>query len=291
MVRHGVRPVRVGGGYRVAVWVRVLQQRCERIDTVENSQNNAHNPQDENPPAGVRKLGDASSSSSAAELPQDLTAAERPDGEQTVTPQITVKQSKRINAPARNMIISMVAMILILIPVLWLMPRPDKTPYRPQVNVAQVAFESSRQAGFPVAVPQLEGWHYNYARWNGNTPDNIGFFKSGQVTGKNHFIELTQAKDTNPTWVAQQTDNATKQGTEQIAGVEWEVRAATSKKNNERVYSYVAHVPSAGGQSTTIILSGAADPAEFSQLADAASAYLKNPTATADPSGTGSTIR
>ena len=142
-----------------------------------------------------------------------------------------------------------------------------------------------------MAVPQLEGWHYNYARWNGNTPDNIGFFKSGQVTGKNHFIELTQAKDTNPTWVAQQTDNATKQGTEQIAGVEWEVRAATSKKNNERVYSYVAHVPSAGGQSTTIILSGAADPAEFSQLADAVSAYLKNPTATADPSGTGSTIR
>ena len=213
---------------------------------MENSQNNAHNPQDENPPAGTRKLGDASSSSSAAELPQDLTAAERPDGEQTVTPQITVKQAKRINAPARNMIISMVAMILILIPVLWLMPRPDKTPYRPQ--------------------------------------DNIGFFKSGQVTGKNHFIELTQAKDTNPTWVAQQTDNATKQGTEQIAGVEWEVRAATSKKNNERVYSYVAHVPSAGGQSTTIILSGAADPAEFSQLADAASAYLKNPTATADPS-------
>ena len=167
---------------------------------MENSQNNAHNPQDENPPAGTRKLGDASSSSSAAELPQDLTAAERPDGEQTVTPQITVKQSKRINAPARNMIISMVAMILILIPVLWLMPRPDKTPYRPQVNVAQVAFESSRQAGFPVAVPQLEGWHYNYARWNGNTPDNIGFFKSGQVTGKNHFIELTQRKEKTPPW-------------------------------------------------------------------------------------------
>ena len=96
-----------------------------------------------------------------------------------MTPQITVKQSKRINAPARNMIISMVAMILILIPVLWLMPRPDKTPYRPQVNVAQVAFESSRQAGFPVAVPQLEGWHYNYARGMVIRPDNIGFFKSG----------------------------------------------------------------------------------------------------------------
>ena len=54
---------------------------------MENSQDNAHNTQDENPPAGTRKLGDASSSSSAAELPQDLTAAERPDGEQTVTPQ------------------------------------------------------------------------------------------------------------------------------------------------------------------------------------------------------------
>ncbi|MFC2285680.1 MAG: DUF4245 family protein, partial [Corynebacterium matruchotii] len=65
------------------------------------------------------------------------------------------------------------AMVAILIPVLWLMPQPDKNPYRPQVNLSQVAAESTQQAGFPVAVPQLESWHYNYARWTGNTPDNI----------------------------------------------------------------------------------------------------------------------
>ena len=233
---------------------------------MENSQNHAHTP--------------AESDGQNAHAPKAHADAST---DSSVVPQITQKQAKRINAPARNMIISMLAMVAILIPVLWLMPQPDKNPYRPQVNLSQVAAESTQQAGFPVAVPQLESWHYNYARWTGNTPDNIPYFKSGQVTSKNHFIELIQAKDTNPTWVAQQVDNAAKQGTESISGVEWEVRSATSKKNNEKVYSYVAQVPHGNGETTTVILTGTADPAEFAQLADATVAYMKAPTMTTSP--------
>lgn len=249
--------------------------------------NTVENPQD-NPQRDGHSSGSQTRPQGAAS--QQGTPAYTSD-HQPVMPQITAKQAKRINAPARNMIISMAAMILILIPILWLMPHPDKTPYRPQMNVHQVAFESGQQAGFAVAAPELEGWHYNYARWNGNTADKIGFFKSGQVTPKNHFIELTQAKDTNPTWVAQQTNNAVQQGSEQIGGVQWEVRAEASTKNNERVYSYVGQVPVANGSSTTVILSGTADPAEFAQLADATVTYLKQPTATAEPLSSTGTIR
>jgi len=84
--------------------------------------------------------------------------------------------------------------------------------------------------------------------------------------------------------VAQQAETAAKQGPESIGGVEWEVRSATSKKNNEKVYSYVAQVPYGDGETTTVILTGTADPAEFAQLADATVTYMKAPTMTTSPS-------
>ena len=65
--------------------------------------------------------------------------------------------------------------------------------------------------------------------------------------------------------------------------MEWEVRSATSKKNNEKVYSYVAQVPHGNGETTTVILTGTADPAEFAQLADATVTYMKAPTMTTSP--------
>ena len=83
--------------------------------------------------------------------------------------------------------------------------------------------------------------------------------------------------------MAQQVDNAAKQGTESIGGMEWEVRSATSKKNSEKVYSYVAQVPYGDGKTTTVIITGTADPAEFAQLADATVTYMKAPTMTTSP--------
>ncbi|MDO4898550.1 MAG: DUF4245 domain-containing protein [Rothia sp. (in: high G+C Gram-positive bacteria)] len=206
-------------------------------------------------------------------------AAPAPGGEQPVLPQITEKQARRINAPARNMIISMVVMVLLIIPVLWLMPQPNKSPYRPSVDVPVVAYEASREAGYHVAAAEQQGWHYNYARWNPGAADGINYWSTGQVTPSNHFIELVQAKDANPTWVAQQVKNAVPEATVQLAGIEWDMRTLVDPDDKKKVTtSYIAEV-----EGTTVIMSGEAETAEFQSLAEATVVYLKNPASTASP--------
>lgn len=196
-----------------------------------------------------------------------------------VIPQITRKQAQRINAPARNMIISMVVMILLIIPVLWLMPQPSKNPYRPSVDLPLVAYEASGEAGYHVAAAQQEGWHYNYARWNSQQADGINYWETGQVTPSNQFIVLTQAAGTNPTWIANTTGGAQAEGSVQAGGISWELRSLVDAKDKQKVTSY--YIGQLEG--TTVILSGEAEAAEFQALAEATAAYLKAPASTVEP--------
>lgn len=213
---------------------------------------------------------------------QQFDSADSQDDAQRPLPQITQKQAKRLNTPIRGMIISTVVLVLITLPIYWLMPQPNKNPYRPSVDVPVVAYESSQQAGYPVVSPELEGWHYNFARWNTGNSDGIDYWQTGQVTPSEHYIETTQAKDTNATWVSNMVDNAPVSGETEVAGVTWEVRSLTNK-DKQITLSYVGEV-----EGTTVIVSGEADAAEIEQLAEATVAYAKKPVhteaPTADPS-------
>lgn len=200
-----------------------------------------------------------------------------------VKPQITPKQAERIFAPTRNMIISMVVLIAILIPVLWLAPQLTNTKnfYQPNVDVHGNAYLASQAAGYPVAAPELDGWTYNFARWNGNQPDKVDYWNAGLVTKDQQYIELTQAKEANPTWVTSRVDNAAVVGTEDIAGVSWEVRSVTDKKEDKTTTSYIGEV-----NGSTVILKGETAPTSFDQLAQAVVDYTNNPTMTAEPTST-----
>lgn len=217
--------------------------------------------------------------------PQEQQTPSQPVAEaenQPVKPQITPKQAERIFAPARNMIISMVVLIAILIPVLWLAPQLTNTKnfYQPNVDVHGNAYHASQAAGYLVAAPELDGWTYNFARWNGNQPDKVDYWNAGLVTKDQQYIELTQAKEANPTWVASRVDNAAVVGTEDIAGVSWEIRSVTDKEDKTTT-SYIGEV-----NGSTVILKGEAAPTSFDQLAQAVVDYTNNPTMTAEPTST-----
>lgn len=219
-------------------------------------------------------------SASAAEQQAPATVA---DG---VKPQITAKQAQRINAPVRNMIISMVVLVVCIVPVLWLMPQPNKDPYQAEVDLPKVAYEAGEASSFAVAAPELKGWHYNFARWNSNQADKINYWETGQITGSDHFITLKQAdaSKTNDSWIAQQTNNAAPQGNESVSGVNWDVRTGQNDKD-ETVTYYIGEV-----SGTTVIMYGSDVPGtDFAQLADAVVNYQKQPTATASPTSTSDT--
>ncbi|MDY3048362.1 MAG: DUF4245 domain-containing protein [Rothia sp. (in: high G+C Gram-positive bacteria)] len=223
-----------------------------------------------------------SSNSSDSALPaSEQEGAQLAD--QQVLPQITRKQAERINAPARNMVISMLVMIALLLPVIWLMPQPNKNPYRPTVDLPPIAYEASAQAGYPVAAAQQEGWHYNYARWVTGQADGINYWSTGQVTPSNHFIELIQAQGTNPTWVAQFLGQAQPEAQVRLGEVDWQVRSLIDPDDQQKVTTfYVGQV-----QGSTIILKGQADGTEFQALAQASQDYMNSPSLTASPSPAG----
>ena len=80
-------------------------------------------------------------------------------------------------------------------------------------------------AGFTPVAPALpDGWYANYARWNPPGADGVAFWDVGYVTAANTFIALRQSVTANPTWTAEQAQNAPVTGTRTIDGHDWELR-------------------------------------------------------------------
>lgn len=186
------------------------------------------------------------------------------EDEPQVTPQITSKQAKRINAPARGMIISMAVLVLLALPFFLLQPRPDGQTYRPDVDVAQEAGYAADVAGFEPLAPELgDGYSPNYARWQGNTADGVDRWEAGWVTPSSRFIGLVQTDQANPTWLVEQLDQAPQTGTREAHGVEWRTYQAEDDQGRP-ARSWVGE-----SDGSTIVLTGTATDEEFDHVAAA----------------------
>ncbi len=193
-----------------------------------------------------------------------------------VKPVIAAGAAKRANASVIGMLLAMFSTVAIVLTVVWLNPEPKADTYRTDIDVAVVAGHAADTAGFlPVAPDLPEGWSANYARWNPPGADGVAFWDVGYVTANDTFIALRESITANPTWVSNQAQQAPVTGTRTIDGHEWELR---DKPKGER--SLVL----ASGD-TTIVLTGAADFADFDILAGGSTALLDT-TAPASPTTT-----
>ena len=203
--------------------------------------------------------------------------------EPNVKPVITDKQARRINAPARSMIISMIVMVALLVPILLLSPQLTNTRnyFDPNVDIDSIAYHASTEAGYPVIAPEPAGWRYNFARWTTNQADKISYWNAGLLTDHQQYVEITQAKDVNPTWVANKTNNAAPQAQHEVAGVRWDERVYIDKDDKKTTY-WVGEV-----KKNTVILSGDSNRETFVAAAQAVVDYANNPTRTVAPSPSG----
>ena len=64
----------------------------------------------------------------------------------------------------------------------------------------------------------------NYARWESGTGSGVPTWEVGYLTPKESFIGLVQTRQSNPTWLLQQTKNAPVTGTRNAGGRDWELR-------------------------------------------------------------------
>lgn len=196
--------------------------------------------------------------------PESLSGTRTDSGEPPVIPQITAKQAQRLNTPVRGMIISMLILVLLALPFFLLQPRPDGQTYRPDVDVNQEAGYAADVAEFTPLAPDLgDDYSPNFARWQGNTADNVDRWEAGWVTPSSRFIELIQTDQANPTWLVEQVDQAPQTGTREAHGLAWD----TYQVENDRgqiTRSWVGEL-----DDSTVVLSGTGTEEELDHVAAA----------------------
>lgn len=203
-------------------------------------------------------------SSSVPDSSRERSAAAPGPGERPL-PQITEKQARRINAPVQGMIISMAVLLLLVLPFVWLQPRPDAQPYHPDVDVAREASFVDDVADFPPVAPELgEDWNANYARWHDASVAGVPTWEVGYTTPQGRFLGLVQTSRADPTWLAQETESVPVTTTTEVAGVPWDVHVRERSAQQEALTVYTGEV---GG--STVVLKGDAPGAELERLAAA----------------------
>lgn len=192
-------------------------------------------------------------------------------------PSIAAGAAKRANASVIGMFLAIFSTIAIVLTVVWLNPQQKADTYRSNIDVSAVGSNAADTAGFTPVAPALpDGWYANYARWNPAGADGVAFWDVGYVTSNNTFIALRQSITANPTWVADQSQNAPVTGSRTVDGHEWELR---DKPKGDRSLVLI------DGEDM-IVLTGAADFADFDFLAKAATDSLDTteaPSAAASP--------
>jgi hypothetical protein len=179
---------------------------------------------------------------------------------QPVKPVIRAAAAKRANASVIGMIIALAVSIGAFLPVVLMNPSPNGDGYRPNVNVSAVAQNAAGVAGFTPVTPQTgDTFRPNYARWESGSGSGVATWEVGYLTPKESFIALVQTRQSNPTWLQQQTKGAPVTGTRNAGGHDWQLRD-TGKGERSMVLDY---------RGTTVVLSGPAKLEEFSSLAEA----------------------
>lgn len=180
-------------------------------------------------------------------------------------PSIAAGAAKRANASVIGMFLAIFSTIAIVLVVVWLNPQQKADTYRSNIDVSAVANHATDTAGFTPVAPELpDGWYANYARWNPAGADGVAFWDVGYVTSSNTFIALRQSITANPTWIADQSQHAAVTGSRTVDGHDWELR---DKPKGDRSLVLV-------DGKDTIVLTGAADFADFDFLAKAATDSL-----------------
>lgn len=192
-----------------------------------------------------------------------VTSATPEDG--APLPQITTKQAAKINAPIRGMIISMAVLLMLILPFLWLAPKPDAQPYRADVNVSEEAGFVAEQADFTPAAPELgEDWTANYARWQANSQEGVPLWSVGYLSPNYRLVEMVQTAESNPTWLAQRTELIPATGQKNVGGISWDIHHRDPSGKQEEFTAWVGEL-----NDSTVILTGKATEGEFEHVAKA----------------------
>ncbi|MBG0738280.1 DUF4245 domain-containing protein [Paeniglutamicibacter antarcticus] len=215
--------------------------------------------------------------------PTDVLPPQEPEKPApAVRPVIAASAAKRANASIMGMVLALLVTLAVVLPVILLNAHQNASVYRPDVDVPVIAAQARDVAGFAPVAALPPGWSVNYARWKSAGADGVAFWEVGYVSASGQFISLKQSALANPSWLAQNANNAPVTGERQIGAHNWELRDKPGS-DKSLILQY---------RGTTMILTGSAPLTDFDTLGAAAIAsidhQLDSPTGGAATPTTGS---
>jgi hypothetical protein len=172
------------------------------------------------------------------------------------------RQRKTLN----NLVLSLLVCVGLVVVIVLAVPRPN-TVERDPIDYAQVAASVQTSMPVPLAVPSLpDGWTSNSAALRGGGADGVASWYIGLLTPGDspQYVGLTQALDSNPTWMAQQLGDSAAAGTIDLDGVTWTVFDNRGRSGDFGNTQYVLETES--GRSTYLV-AGTATPEQIQQVA------------------------
>lgn len=181
-------------------------------------------------------------------------------------------RKRRARQTLNNLLLSLLATSGIVLLLILIVPRDDSNRLQP-VDYKSVAAEVISSSGLPVVVPELpdQDWWSNSARWNSKPTDGVKNWYAGFVGPKNQYIGITQAFNSNPSWLALFLKGSLPVGPLQLGGRTWIVYQATevTEPPKTRDYALVTEV-----NNDQIVLFGTASEAEFEKFATEVAAKI-----------------
>ena len=164
-----------------------------------------------------------------------------------------------------NLLLSLAATAGLVLALVLAVPRSDTNLVKP-VDYVAVANSAAQSSHRPIIAPLLPGkdWWCNSARWNASSVDGVENWYVGFVGPNNQYLGLTQAFDSNPTWMALKLAQTTRTGSVEVAGVRWDIYESPEKHDPAKTMDYVM-VRSVGADQ--LFIYGTASKTEFNSFA------------------------
>jgi Protein of unknown function (DUF4245) len=212
----------------------------------------------------ARLRGSAQTAAIVAELGRPETPSETADRKALSA------RNRRANQTPINLILAIAASLLIVVFLLVVVVRPNAALTEP-VNYHRVAVEAQQTVSEPLADPALtKEWTANDAELKTGR-DGVENWYIGLITPGKQFIALSQGISANETWTSNQLDGKAATGNSSVGGLDWTIYDHRAGKDPGNL----AYAMTTTEGTSTIVLFGTADNAEFTTLASAVAADLK----------------
>jgi hypothetical protein len=179
-------------------------------------------------------------------------------------PQKDAAAIRRARQTLINLMLALGVSVGLLLTFMMIVPRDDTNLIKP-VDYTSIAADVRSSTGIDVLVPATipPGWWANNARWRDTTADGVNYWFIGFVGPTNQFVGITQAFDTNPTWLALKTVEyeIVSESTPSEGSTLTEYRGRAENKSGEKLWIYKSTA-----SNDAVIVDGTANREEFEQF-------------------------